>query len=512
MANDDLILTFDIGTTGNKCTIFSSEGKQLSAEVVPYQVIYPKKGWSEQSPDDFWQSCVQGTKKLMAKNGIDASNIAVIGLSGHMNGCIPMDKEGVPLFNNIIHSDTRSAKQSSHISEIFDAKQFYNITGNRIDPHYTLPKILWLKENHPDIYKDTAYFINSKDYISFKLTGNPGITDFSDASLTCMLDIKNKRWSQEILKALDIDPCKLPTLKKSTDIAGYVTKEAASLLGIRQGTPVVVGGGDGACATRGAGVTGKEQAYNYIGSSSWISTLTDSPVLDKQARTFNFYDLDGEKCNMIGAVQSATISYDWVVNNIAKHEVELSAKTGENIYQMIEDLAKQSPIGSKGVFFLPYLMGERSPIWDENTKGTFIGFTLYNNRNDLLRATYEGIAFALRTVLDALEDNDINVQGLTLLGGGSKSIFWNEIMCNIYNKNIRIHKYPGEATSLGAAFAAGVGVGIFKDLDQACSTVEYDRNYQPDQDKAQQYQKYLNVYKQMYPNLKNIFDQISSLA
>jgi len=509
MNTDDLILTFDIGTTGNKCTIFDSAGRKMFAETVEYGTIYPKPGWAEQKPEDFWSSVVTGTKRLLEKSGVNPSKIAVIGLSGHMNGCIPLDGSGEALYNDIIHSDSRSDEECKMISRIFDNSQVYNITGNRIDPHYTLPKILWLKNNYPDVYKSTAYFVHSKDYISYKLTGNLGITDFSDASLTCALDIKNKRWSEELLKGLGVDIKKFPELRKSTDIAGRLSDEAAAALGLRAGIPVVVGGGDAACATKGAGVMEKGQTYNYIGSSSWVSTLNDAPLLDKGRRVLNFYDLDGENCNVCGTVQCATISYDWVLNNIAKFEVEGAKKTGENVFDLIDGIAAQVPAGSNGVFFLPYLMGERTPYWDKNTKGAFIGFTLFNSREDLFRATYEGIAYALRSVIDVLEENGLNIDQLTLIGGGAKSRLWNDIMCNVFGKPLRIHKFPREATSLGAAVAAGVGVGIFKDFKSAA--VEYDRECQPDSQMVEVYNKHYAIYKAMYPCLKPVFDGIAGL-
>ena len=235
-----------------------------------------------------------------------------------------------------------------------------------------------------------------------------------------MLDITKKQWSNEIIDNLNISRNKLPQLCKSSDIAGYLTCEAATLLGLRSGIPVAVGGGDGACATRGAGVKTKGQAYNYIGSSSWISTLSDKPILDIDARIFNFYDLDGENCNATGTVQSATSSYDWVLNNLGKYECEEARLSGKNVFDNIDNIAADVPEGSNGVYFLPYLMGERTPYWDENTKGAFIGFTLYNNRNDMFRSVYEGIAYALRSVLDVFRENELDVNVLTLIGGGRK--------------------------------------------------------------------------------------------
>lgn len=506
-----LILTYDIGTTGNKCTVFDERGSVVAAVVEEYGSYYPQPGWAEQDPKDFVKSVVDGTQKLLNQYEILPEEIAVIGLSGHMNGCLPVDGEGRPLFNNIIHSDARTGKQCEDILAKFDAIEAYNITGNRIDPHYTLPKILWFKEHYPDIYKNTAYFLNTKDYISYWLTGNLGITDLSDASLTCMLDIKKGVWAKEFIKELEIDINKLPRLYRSHDLAGGLRKEAADMLGLKEGTPVVVGGGDGACATKGAGVMDTGLAYNYIGSSSWISTLSDRPVLDKEARIFNFYDLDGIHCNVTGTVQCATISYDWVRDNIALYEKELAERNDQSIFEIMQQMAEKSPIGSNGVFFLPYLMGERTPHWDKNTRGAFIGFTLFHKREDLFRAVYEGIAYALRSVIDVFEENGLEVEKLTLIGGGAKSPLWNEIMCNVYRKPLAVHSSPGEATSLGAAIAAGVGIGLFKNYKEAAKAIKYKRELTPNPEQVEEYKKYYKVYKMMYPQLKPIYETISYL-
>jgi xylulokinase len=511
MGMGNLILTYDIGTTGNKCTLFDDRGKSLYACTVPYETLYPKPGWAEQRPEDFWNSVVTGTRLLLEKGGIPAARIAVVGLSGHMNGCIPVDKTGKALFHDIIHSDSRSSAECGEIAQSIDPMSYYRITGNRLDPHGTLSKVLWLKNNYAGIYKDTAFILGSKDYISFLLTGNLGVTDYSDASLEGMLDITRKCWSADIAGGVGLDMSKLPSIHRSHDIAGYISPEAAAVLGLVQGTPVVVGGGDGACAARGAGVRMQGQPYNYIGSSAWISVLTDKPILDRDARNFNYFDLDGENCNACGTVQSAAIAYDWVIENIGGLEAADAQRNGVNVYDFIDSMVQKVPIGSNGVFFLPYLMGERTPIWDENARGGFIGLSLYHSRSDLFRATYEGIAYALKSVLDVFADNGVQPDTLSLIGGGARSGMWNEILCSVYGKQLRVHKNPREATSLGAAMAAGVGIGMFKDFCTAAQMVEYEREWEPEDAKVREYDKYYKVYCRLYPSLKPVYDEIARL-
>ena len=509
----NLILTYDIGTTGNKCTVFDSLGREVMASIVPYETIFPKPGWSEQNPHDFWQSVITGTRQLIEKDGLNPKDIAVIGISGHMNGCIPLDQDGKVLYNNIIHSDGRTWPQCEFIGERMDFHSFYQITGNRLDPHYTLPKVLWLKQHHPNIYNQTRYFINSKDYISYCLTGRLGITDYSDASLTCMLDLHKRDWAYDLLHTLDIDKNKLPELHCSYEVAGGLCREAADLLGLVEGTPVTVGGGDGACATRGSGVQALGDAYNYFGSSAWIAALNKDPVLDQTARTFNFFDLNGRDMVACGTVQSAAASYNWAIDMLGRAS-ENASEDGEpssqSMYDKMESMARSSSIGANGLFFLPYLMGERTPFWDPNTRGAFIGFTLYRNRGDMIRSVYEGVIYALRTVLDVFRENKVDFHDMILIGGGAKSRLWNEMLCHIFNMPVKVHRSPGVATSLGAAIAAGIGAGIFKDFTAAVQP-DFKRQYQPDEIQHNEYEKYYDVYRSMYPQLKPLYQEIAKL-
>lgn len=511
MMEKDIIITYDIGTTGNKCSLFNSKGSMVCSVTVEYGTIYQKPGWAEQDPEEFWNSTVKGTRLLLEKSGISPSRIAVIGLSGHMNGCIPVDRDCTALYNDIIHSDCRSVDECDEAAKLVNNGNFYKITGNRLDPHYTLTKILWLKNNYADIYDEADYFINSKDFVRAKLTGIAGITDYSDASLTCMLDLKNRDWAYDMVRGLGIDTKKLPELRRSFDVVGKLTPAASSVLGLVEGTPVVAGGGDGACSTRGAGAAVTGDAYNYIGSSSWICALTASPMLDSTARNFNFFDLDGQHNNACGTVQCAGISYNWVLENICGKEAEEAKASGRNFYDYIDDLAAKVPAGSNGVIFLPYMMGERTPYWDKNTRGGFIGVSLFNKTSDLLRSTYEGIAYALGSVLEVFQDNKLDVNIMTLIGGGARSPLWNEIMANIYNKKVRIHSFPGEATSLGAAIAAGVGAGIFADFEKAAECIKYKKLCSPDDELVSQYKKIYDVYKSVYPQMKPLFEKMSKL-
>lgn len=504
------LLTYDIGTTGNKCTLFDEIGIQHASHTVSYETAYPKPGWAEQDPEDFWSSLVEGTRILLRKSGINPAEVAGIGLSGHMNGFIAVDRNGEVLHPDILHSDSRSGSECATISAIVSPRAYYRITGSRLDAHFTLPKMLWFKNRFPDLYARTAYVLASKDYVSFRLTGVLGRTDYSDAGMTGMLDITRRAWAEPMLRSIGLDPAKLPLLQKSSDIVGTLTPSAARQTGLPSGIPVVTGGGDAACATRGSGTMRNGNAYAYIGSSAWIAILNNEPVFDAEARTFNFPDLDGENVNVCGTMQCATIAYDWVVNNLAADERRHCRDMDLNLFDHLDEMAARVPAGANGVMFMPWLMGERTPLWDENARGGFIGISLKNKREDLIRASYEGIAYSLRSVLEAHRANGLDPKSLTFIGGGAISRVWNEIMCSVLDKPVIIRKNPRESTSLGAAMAAGVGVGLFRNYSDFMAGIAPERQFDPDPELAEIYRGGYALYSRLHPQLKGILADLAT--
>lgn len=429
-----------------------------------------------------------------------AADVAVIGLSGHMNGCLPVDADGRPLRPEIIHSDSRGAAECADIFRAVPLPEAYALTGNRVAEHLSLPKILWIKKNEPGVYDRAAFFVNSKDYLRFRLTGINGWTDYSDASLVCAMDLRRKSWSVPFLRELGLDPLKFPEIGGSWEQFGGLTSAAARALGLRSGVPVVFGGGDAACATRGAGVVGDETAYANIGSSAWISTLADGPVMDGRMRMQNFYDLDGSKCNVCGTVQSAGIAADWALALLSSSYAEL------------DPLAEKVPPGSDGVLFAPYLMGERTPHWDAGARGSFIGLSLYHGKAAVMRSVYEGVAYALKDVFSIYPELGISLSALTLLGGGAKSALWRRIIADVLSCPVSEHETPSNATSLGAAMAAGVGVGIFSDFGEAAAVVRRRPAEEPRPANAAAYAKLYPIYTELYGRLRPLYEKLSEAA
>jgi xylulokinase len=423
-----------------------------------------------------------------------------------MNGCLPVDRVGNPLHREIIHADTRSSAECREILRIAPVSRIFQLTGNRVDAHFSLPKILWIKHNVPHVYKEAAYFLNSKDFLRSRLTGITGETDFSDASLVCAMDLAAGSWAEEYIKELGLDPAKFPRIRRSSDVAGRLTDSSASVLGLPSGIPVVAGGGDAACATRGAGVRDSSTAYIYLGSSAWMSTLSEEPLLDPGMRIQNFFDLDGRRCNVCGTVQSAGSAVDWAASLVGP---DAAADMVARDYSWIRRLVESVPPGARGLVFAPYLMGERSPHWDANARGTFIGFSLSHGKAELLRAVHEGVAFALKSVLDIYGEFGYRIGKLTLLGGGSMSAAWNRIFCDVIGKAVMTHPAPATATSLGAAMAAGVGVGRYSSLDVASALINCTEGLEPDPEAHRLYREIHEIFATVYERAKPIYDGLA---
>ncbi|MDO4549403.1 MAG: FGGY family carbohydrate kinase, partial [Clostridia bacterium] len=470
-----------------------------------YQTDYPKPNWSEQDPSVIMRALIDGVKELLTQ--VRPSDIACIGLSGTMNGLIAVDNGASALYPNIIHSDSRAWREVNIIREHISPEDFYRLTGNRLDHHFTLPKILWMRQNRPDIYKKARWWLNTKDYIYAHLTGNVGFTDYSDASLTIAMDIMKKRWSEDLLKSLGLDVAKMPQIRKGSDVSGRVTKNIAEMTGLLEGTPVAMGGGDGACAARGAGLWAPGGGYCCIGSSAWVSQLTDEPLLDSQMRIFNYLDMDGEVNHTLGVIQTGAAAYDWAAENLLS-----GGDDGGTDYSKIENMARQIAPGAEGVMFLPTLMGERTPYWDANTRGCLTGFTLYHDQRHVARAVYEGVAFALNNVVEIMAECSKPINSMMLIGGGSRSGLWPDMLASVFGIPTRVHMSPGEATSLGAAITAGVGAGLFESYEKAAQIVRERSNHPVNELAHEQYKKAFDVYKRIYSRMKPLFDQMAEMS
>lgn len=497
MTISSLILAHDLGTTGNKASLFDAHGALVGSVFAGYPVAYPQPNWAEQAPDDFWQAVCQATQQLLAQSGVPSTAIAAVSFSGQMMGCIAVGRDGRPLRPCMIWADQRAQAQAEQLAQACHPREVYRRTGHRVSPAYSAPKILWLRDHQPEVYAAAVCFLQPKDYVVYRLTGEFA-TDYSDASGTLLFDLETRTWHQPFLDALGLDLDRLPPLYASDQIVGRVTAASAAATGLAVDTPVVIGGGDGACAGVGAGVIEPGDAYCSIGSSAWISISSMAPVLDPLERTFTFHHLHPERYCPMGTMQAAGGARDWAWRLLQGQTPDLDAA------------AAQVPPGADGILFLPYLLGERSPHWNPLARGAWLGMSMPTGAPALARAVLEGVALNLRLILDGLRSQVTGIRAMRLIGGGSKSLLWRQILADCLQLPIHTPALQSEATVWGAAVAGGVAVGLY-DWQMAAAQAYITATTLPNPDHTAVYDELTSIFADAYSALAPIDARLAQL-
>ncbi|MDR2705187.1 MAG: xylulokinase [Planctomycetaceae bacterium] len=500
------ILAHDLGTSGNKATLFSDQGELIANCTVSYPTNYFNRVWAEQDPNDWWNAVCESTQQLLNKSKIDSSQIAVVALSGQMMGSTCVDRQGNPLRPSIIYCDQRSEKETSDILSNISMENAYKIIGHRVAAVYSLPKLLWVRNNEPEIFKKTFKTICAKDYINFRLT-NILATDYSDASGTNAFDLCTKNWSETMLRAGNIDESFFPDIFPSTHILGEITGEASKATGLKVGTAVCCGGGDGTCATVGVGSVRPGITYHYLGSSGWIGLTTENPIFDTQMRTMTWAHCVPGYYHPSGSMQTAGAAYNWLKEQICTAESAEAKIRNENVYLLMNEILLQSQPGANGLLFLPYLLGERSPHWNPNARGAFIGLTLTSQRCDMIRSVMEGITYNFGIIVDIFRQH-VPIDTITVIGGGAKGQVWLQMMADIFDAKIQRPNFLEEATSIGAAIIGGVGVGIFKDFDVIGQFLRVEETLEPNPENQKTYKKIRPLFDKAYQSLIGLFDDL----
>ncbi len=505
-----LILAHDLGTTGNKASLYDKAGQVLASAFIGYGTEYPQVNWVEQNPEDWWQAICQSTQALLNQAHVSPAEIACVAFSGQMMGCVALDRQARPLRNAIIWADQRAVAEADVWLERVGREETYRITGHRASPSYSGEKILWIRKHQPDIFAQAYKFVHAKDFIVARMTGN-FVTDYSDASGMNLLDLKKRDWSAPILQAIQFDPQRLPELHASTDVVGEVLPGVAAETGLAAGTPVVIGGGDGCCAAVGAGVVCEGSAYNYIGSSSWIGIATNQPILDPKQRTFTWVHLVPGMYHPTGTMQAAGGSYQWLRDIFCEPEKQAASQQEISPYDLMNLQVEQSPPGANNLLYFPYLMGERSPRWNPRARAVYFGLTVKHTRADIIRATLEGITFNLRVILEAFLEQGAQVEAMRVIGGGARGRVWRQIMADIYGVPIVRPALLEEATSLGAALAGGVAVGIFKDFSIAEALTPIVDTILPNLQVKEKYERLYKLFNYCYEAFVPLYDQLAEL-
>ncbi len=495
---ENLLLGIDIGTSSCKVAVFNENGKIIDAKNGKYDVIYQKVGWAEQNPEDWWNAIVSAIKEL----NVSKENIKGIGIDGQSWSAIPIDREKNVLCNTPIWFDTRATDICNKVKEEFGENPFFEISGNPFEPSYTLPKILWYKENMPEVYEKMDKVLQSNSYIAMKLTGKISQEYSQGYGLQCY-NMRERKWDFSVLEKLGIKTNILPDLFECHNVVGTVTKEVAELTGLKEGTPVVAGGLDAACGTLGAGVIYNGQTQEQGGQAGGMSICTDECISHKALILSNH--VVAGKWLLQGGTTGGGGVMNWFEKQFCEYERDVLSKAQKkHPLALIDEGAEKIPVGSDGLIFLPYMSGERSPLWDTNAKGVYFGVDFSKTKPHFARASMEGVGYSLEHNLEVAKEAGVTVDTLYSVGGSANSLLWTGIKSDITGLPIKV-PYSDSATTLGACILAGIGVGIYKDFEDAVSkTVKITREHTPNMENHSFYQKQFKKYKAIYENTKDL--------
>ncbi len=499
------LLGIDIGTSGTKTVLFDRGGNPISSSTAEYPLYQPEIGWAEQDPQDWWKAVCITINQVIKDSNINPESISGIGLSGQMHGLVMLDGDGNVLRKSIIWCDQRTAKECVEITEKVGEKRLIDITANPALTGFTASKILWVRNNEPEIYEKCRKILLPKDYIRYMLTGEFA-TEVSDASGMQLLDIKNRCWSKEVLNALDIPIEYLGDVHESIVVSGKVHKKAAEVTGLKENTPVVGGAGDQAAGAIGNGIIKSGQISSTIGTSGVVFAHLDEPIIDEKGRVHTFCHAVPGAWHMMGVTQGAGLSLKWFRDNFCTNEIEVAKGMGIDPYVLMTKEAEKVPAGSRGLIYLPYLMGERTPHLNPKAKGVFFGLSAAHTKNEMLRAVIEGVSYSLLDCMEIIKDTGMNPTNVMVSGGGGKSELWRQILADMFNCKVSTNK-SSEGPALGVALLAGVGTGVYKDIHEACSIAISENSVQfPKEENSLVYKRYYEIYKKIYNDLKGTFE------
>ena len=500
----------DIGTSGTKSVLFDEKGNVIASASAEYPMYQPQNGYAEQNPEDWYNASISTIREIVSKSGIDTDKIAGLGLSGQMHGLVMLDDENKVIRPAIIWCDQRTSKECEEITEKVGAERLIEITANPALTGFTASKILWVRNNEPENYSKCRHILLPKDYVRFMLTGVYA-TEVSDASGMQLLDIPNRCWSDEILEKLDIDKSLLAKVYESPDVTGYITEAAAALTGLNAGTIVVGGAGDNAAAAIGTGVVSDGKAFTTIGTSGVVFAHTSKISIDPKGRVHTFCCAVPGCWHIMGVTQGAGLSLKWFKDNFCHEESETAKLLDKSVYALLDEEADSVSIGSDRLIYLPYLMGERTPHLDPYARGVFFGLSAIHTKKHLLRAVMEGVAFSLRDCADICHEIGADIDDMMACGGGGTSAVWRQMLADLYNCTVKTVSSK-ESPALGAAILAMVGAGIYKTVPEACSQIiKINKTQAPIKENVNKYEDFYNVYKKLYPALKQQYKEIAQI-
>jgi xylulokinase len=501
-------LGIDIGTGGSRALLVDASGEVVAGVTEAHEDIRMQRPlWAEQDPQDWWRAARAAIREVLAKAGVKGSDVAGVGFSGQMHGLVLLDQADQVIRPALIWCDQRSQPQVDWINEKAGKTFVVEQTANPVLTGFTAPKLLWVREHDPESYARARKMLLPKDYVRFMLTGEH-IGDVSDASGTALYDVVNRRWALPLAEKIGVDKDLLPPVYESCQVAGKVTARAAEQTGLAPGTPVVAGAGDQAASAVGNGIVQAGLVSCTIGASGVVFAHMDEVAYDPSGRVHTFCHAVPGKWHVMGVTQAAGLSLQWFHNNLGQDAVARAAREHTDAYDLLLAEAATAPAGSEGLYWLPYLMGERTPHLDATARGGWIGLTAKHTRAHLIRSLVEGVSYSLKDCLDILESLGSPVAGVRASGGGARNPFWRGILAGVFAKPIATLQTQ-EGSAYGAALLAMVGSGHFSTVGQACAATIRERDrVTPDDELTTIYAAGHTIFRGLYPALKPTFPKM----
>ena len=497
--NSIYFLGIDVGTSGTRALLLDERGSIAASTTEDHEPFAsPCIGWAEQHPEDWWRACGIAVRKALAAASLRGEDIACVGFSGQMHGAVMLDDRGQVVRPALIWCDVRTGPQCRAITEKIGADRLIQLTCNPALPNFTLTKFLWVREHEPENWKRVRYVMLPKDYVRFRLTGERAI-DVADASGTLLLDVTNRRWSQEVLAATEIDERLLPLLYESPQVCARVDAAGAAATGLVVGTPVVAGAGDQAAGATGMGIVDPGAVSATIGTSGVVFAATDRPALDPRGRLHTFCHAIPGVWHVMGVTQAAGLSLRWFCDQFGVEE-----GPGDRYDRLTREASSVAP-GSDGLLWTPYLMGERTPHLDPNARAALVGLTASHGRAHIIRAILEGVAFSLKDTFTIFDEMRVPVTSVRLGGGGARSKLWRQIQADVYGREVEIVAAE-EGAAFGAAILAGVGAQAWPSVGAAAAAVvRVGERIPPDAKSAAAMKASYSAYRRVYPATRAIF-------
>ena len=505
------LIGIDLGTSATKTVLFDEKGNIIASASREYPLLQPHNGWAEQNPSDWYDAAIETLSSVASESKINAEDIVSLGISGQMHGLVMLDENCEVLRPSILWCDQRTGEECDQLTEMLGRDTLIKITANPALTGFTASKILWVKNNEPEIFEKCRHILLPKDYLRFKLTGEFA-TEVSDASGMQLLDVPQRKWSSVMIDALGIKEEYLAKVYESPEITGYINNETAEKTGLCTKTSVVGGAGDNAAAAVGMGVVEEGKAFTTIGTSGVVFAHTDNPVIDPEGRVHTFCCAVPGAWHVMGVTQGAGLSLQWFKNNFCGEEALAAANGGKPVYQATDEMAASISIGCDKLLYLPYLMGERTPHLDPDCRGVFFGISAMHTKAHFIRAVLEGVTYSLYDCLLVLKEMGISPETMLLCGGGAKSKLWKKMICDTFAMPVETSQ-SAEAPALGVAILAAVGSGIYKTVPEACKAMlrmNSDKEM-PESENTKKYHAYHGIYASVYPALKNNYKALAEI-